>query len=90
MTSISIITATFNAADTIRDCLDCVIDQTMDVEHILVDGMSDDGTSGIAEEYGNHLAKLVSEPDNGIYDAMNKGLKLANGEIVGFLNADDY
>ena len=59
------------------------------MEHILVDGGSTDGTLTIAEEYP-HLAKIISEPDKGIYDAMNKGVKIANGEIVGILNADDF
>ena len=89
MTKISIITATFNAANTLRDCLECVKGQSVEVEHILVDGGSTDGTLTIAEEYP-HLAGIISEPDKGIYDAMNKGLKIANRGIVGILNADDF
>ncbi|MCP3932535.1 MAG: glycosyltransferase [Bacteroidetes bacterium] len=90
MNKISIITATYNAARTIRDCLECVRSQTAEVEHILVDGMSKDGTLDIVQGYYGDLAKIVSEPDLGIYDAMNKGLKLATSEIIGILNADDF
>jgi glycosyltransferase involved in cell wall biosynthesis len=90
MRTISIITATYNAVKTIRNCLDCVRDQSVEVEHILIDGMSEDYTLDIVKEYDSHLAKVVSEPDQGIYDAMNKGLKLAEGDIIGILNADDF
>ncbi len=90
MNSISIITATYNAAKTIRDCLECLKEQTTAVEHILIDGVSDDSTLSIVNEYTNHLTHVISEPDHGIYDAMNKGLKIASGDIVGILNADDF
>lgn len=87
---ISIITVAFNAASTIVDSLESVASQTHpDIEHIVVDGASTDGTLDVIERHGQHVARLISEPDHGIYDAMNKGLRLATGDIVGFLNADD-
>ena len=87
---ISIITAVFNAAGTIEDTILSVARQTYpDVEHIVVDGRSTDPTLEIVKRHHAKLAKVVSEPDNGVYDAMNKGLALASGGVVGFLNADD-
>lgn len=87
---ISIITVVFNAAGTIADTLESVAGQThAEVEHIVVDGASTDGTLEMIQRHGKHIAQLVSEPDRGIYDAMNKGLALASGEVIGFLNADD-
>jgi glycosyltransferase involved in cell wall biosynthesis len=86
---ISIITATYNSAATIRDTLECVARQTYgNVEHIIVDGKSKDNTLEIVSQY-SHVANVVSEKDNGIYDAMNKGIKLATGDIIGILNSDD-
>ena len=90
MAHLSIVTASFNASGTIQDCFDCVRKQSVKVEHILVDGKSKDSTLDIAKKYGSHLARVISEPDKGIYDAMNKGLKIADGEIIGILNADDF
>jgi glycosyltransferase len=87
---ISIITATYNAATTIRDCLECVENQNVAVEHIIIDGESKDSTLTIIEKYRTSLAHVVSEPDKGIYDAMNKGIHLAKGNIIGILNADDF
>jgi glycosyltransferase involved in cell wall biosynthesis len=87
---ISIITVAFNAASTIVDTLQSIALQThAEIEHIVVDGASTDGTQDIVDRYGSYIARFVSEPDKGIYDAMNKGLGLATGEIIGFLNADD-
>jgi glycosyltransferase involved in cell wall biosynthesis len=87
---ISIITVAFNAAPTIADTLESVAAQTHpDIEHIVVDGASTDGTLGVLKRHGRRVARLISEPDQGIYDAMNKGLRLATGEVIGFLNADD-
>ncbi|HYF31975.1 MAG TPA: glycosyltransferase family 2 protein [Chitinophagaceae bacterium] len=89
MKKISIITATYNSATTISDTLDCVAKQDYaNVEHIIVDGKSSDDTLQIVHNYP-HVAKVVSEKDKGIYDAMNKGLKLATGDIIGILNSDD-
>ena len=87
---ISIVTVAYNSAATIGDTLDSVAVQTHpDVEHIVIDGASTDDTLRVVEQRGRHVARVVSEPDRGIYDAMNKGLALASGELVGFLNADD-
>lgn len=87
---VTIITAAYNAAKTIDETLDSVARQSHpDVEHIIVHGASTDGTLSIIEQYRDKLAAVVSGPDHGIYDAMNKGLALASGEVVGFLNADD-
>jgi glycosyltransferase len=86
---ISIITATFNAASTIADCLTSVNSQTILVEHIIIDGSSTDNTLDIVRNISPYT-RILSEPDNGIYDAMNKGIGLATGEIIGILNADDF
>lgn len=87
---ISVVTVAFNAAGTVAQTLDSVIAQTHpEIEHIVVDGGSTDGTPEIVSRYGNQVARFISEPDNGIYDAMNKGVALATGEVIGFLNADD-
>lgn len=86
---ISIITATFNAASTIAGCLTSVKSQTIPVEHIIIDGASTDNTMELIREIIPH-SKILSEPDNGIYDAMNKGLRRATGEVIGILNADDF
>jgi len=88
---ISVITVCYNAAATIADAVHSVASQDYpDVEHIVIDGGSKDSTLAVLEQSKGRIAKLVSEPDNGIYDAMNKGLTLATGEVVGFLNADDW
>jgi glycosyltransferase involved in cell wall biosynthesis len=87
---ISIITVAYNAAHTIANALESVAAQTHpDIEHIVVDGASTDRTLEIIERHGQHVSRIISESDKGIYDAMNKGLALATGEIIGFLNADD-
>lgn len=88
--TISVITVSWNSRETISDTLESVISQThRPIEHIVVDGASTDGTVGILERYRDRLARLVSEPDGGIYPAMNKGLAMATGDIVGILNSDD-
>jgi len=87
---ISIITAVFNAVDTVEETILSVANQThSDVEHIIVDGASTDGTLGVVDKYRTRIARIVSEPDLGIYDGMNKGLRQATGDVIGFLNADD-
>lgn len=86
--SISIITATFNSSSTIHSCLESVAAQRANVEHIIVDGGSTDGTLDIVASY-RHVERLVSEPDSGLYDAMNKGIRLATGDVIGILNSDD-
>lgn len=87
---ISVITATYNCVNTIDDCLASVQGQSHpDVEHIVVDGASTDGTIAVVESRHDCRGSLVSEPDNGIYDALNKGIARARGDVVGFLHADD-
>lgn len=87
---ISIITAAYNAANSIRATLDSVAEQDHpDIEHIVVDGASPDGTAAVVKAYGRRVAALISEPDAGVYDAFNKGLARATGEAIGFLNAGD-
>ncbi|QKJ30424.1 glycosyltransferase [Mucilaginibacter mali] len=87
---ISIITVTFNAADTIENCIRSVISQTYpNVEYIIVDGLSTDTSLAIIDKYKKHVHHIISEPDNGIYHAMNKGISLATGDVIGMLNADD-
>lgn len=86
----SIITATFRCAGTVGDCLASVDRQGLArLEHIVVDGGSDDGTLELLEARRERIAVLVSEPDRGIYDALNKGLALATGDAIGLLHADD-
>jgi glycosyltransferase involved in cell wall biosynthesis len=86
---ISIITATYNSAATVGDTLACIRGQDHpDIEHILVDGASSDGTLEIVNGFP-HVAKWISEKDKGIYDAMNKGIRLATGDVIGILNSDD-
>ena len=87
---ISIITVALNAASTIRDTIDSVLSQSWtDLEYIIIDGGSTDGSREIIESYGARIARFISEPDRGMYDAMNKGIGLASGDVVGILNADD-
>ena len=88
---ISVITVTYNQAPVLNDCIKSVEAQSHDaVEHIVIDGASTDDTLTLLKAKKNKIAILVSEPDNGIYYAMNKGIKLSKGDIVGFLNSDDY
>jgi glycosyltransferase involved in cell wall biosynthesis len=88
---ISVITVCYNSAATIGDTLRSVREQTYEnIEHIIIDGGSKDKTLEVIATEGPHVARLLSEKDNGIYDAMNKGIALATGEIVGFINADDF
>jgi len=87
---ISVITAVRNGRETIRDAIASVRHQFYgDIEHIVVDGASTDGTAELLREMRDDITVLVSEPDHGIYDALNKGIRLATGEVIGFLNADD-
>ena len=87
---ISVITVCFNSAETLRDNLESVKNQTYEnIEHIIIDGGSSDNTLGILSTFKNDHV-VVSEKDSGIYNAMNKGISLASGEIIGFLNSDDY
>lgn len=86
----SIITVTYNAGKVLEDTIQSVIFQTYrNIEYILVDGGSKDNTLQIVSKYRNHISKVVSEPDQGLYDAMNKGIRLATGDYLCFLNAGD-
>jgi glycosyltransferase involved in cell wall biosynthesis len=87
---ISLITVCYNSAETIRDSLVSVNNQSyQNIDHIIIDGASNDQTLNIVNEKKRRIVKVVSEPDKGIYDAYNKGLKLVEDGIVGFLNSDD-
>lgn len=87
---ISIITISFNAEETISDTIKSVINQDYEnIEYIVVDGASKDKTVTIVRSFGFKVSQFISEPDKGIYDAMNKGISLATGDIIGILNADD-
>jgi len=87
---ISVITAVYNNRDTVAQALDSALAQTHpDVELVVIDGGSTDGTLQVLQGYADRLAVLVSEPDRGIYDALNKGIARASGEVVGFLHSDD-
>jgi len=88
---VSIITVVYNGAEFVRDCIESILTQTYtDIEYIIVDGKSTDGTVEIIQSYGTKVARFISEPDKGLYDAMNKGIRLATGDIIGLLNADDF
>jgi glycosyltransferase len=87
---LSIITAGYNSAATIYDTLQCIANQTYsNIEHIIIDGDSKEKTLEIVAEFP-HVATVISEPDRGIYDAMNKGIQNATGDIIGILNSDDF
>ena len=88
---ITIITVSYNCESVIENCINSVNRQkNVDVEHIVIDGASTDGTLSILESKIDKFKVLLSEPDDGIYDAMNKGLEIATGDIIGFLNSDDF
>ena len=91
---ISIITVSYSSASTIRDTFESVLNQTYsDIDYVVIDGNSSDETILIIKEYEqkfNGRMHWISEPDNGLYDAMNKGIKMSSGEIIGILNSDDY
>lgn len=88
---ISIITVAYNAESSIEDTIKSVINQSYDnIEYIIIDGASTDTTLEKCFKYENKIFKIVSEKDKGIYDAMNKGVELATGDIIGILNADDF
>ena len=88
---ISIITVSFNSAITIRDTIESIISQDYNnIEYIIIDAGSNDGTLDIIKEYEDRISYFTSEYDNGIYDGMNKGIAAATGDIVGILNSDDF
>ncbi|MEL4387169.1 glycosyltransferase family 2 protein [Shewanella xiamenensis] len=87
---VSVITATYNSASTIQDTLRSLEQQTYhDIEYIIVDGASTDDTLAIIGNESSRVTKIISEPDRGIYDALNKGILAATGDVVGFLHSDD-
>ena len=87
---ISIVTVCLNAAATVRDAVESIAAQSHpEIEHIVIDGGSTDGTLELLKSSSDRISRLVSEKDQGLYDAMNKGAGLCTGEVIGFLNADD-
>lgn len=88
---VSLITVTYNSAQTLQDTIDSVAKQDYkDIEYIIIDGGSKDHTIDIIKDNPSHISRWISEPDSGLYDAMNKGLKMATGDIVGIINSDDF
>lgn len=88
---VSIITVCYNAEQTIEKTIQSVLSQSYaNIEYIIIDGSSTDNTISVLNKYKTQIAKIVSEPDKGIYDAMNKGIRVATGDIIGIINADDW
>ena len=88
---ISIITVTYNSAATLEQTILSVLDQSyQNIEYVILDGGSTDETLQIIEKYKTKISKFISEKDNGLYDALNKGIDLASGDIIGFLHSDDF
>lgn len=86
----SLITVSYNSVSTIEETIKSVLNQSYkNIEYIVIDGSSTDGTQDVINKYKNNISKVVIEPDHGIYDAMNKGIQVATGEIIGILNSDD-
>ncbi len=89
--TITIITATYNSALSIEDCIKSVLSQTYkNIEYIIIDNCSTDTTLDIAKSYDEKIDRIISEPDKGIFDALNKGIQIASGDYIGFLHADDF
>jgi glycosyltransferase involved in cell wall biosynthesis len=87
---VSIITVVYNNSETIADCIDSVLNQSYpNIEYIIIDGASTDGIVDVVNKYGNKITTFISEPDKGLYDAMNKGINLSTGDIVGIISSDD-
>src|SRR4051794_24042482 len=88
---ITVITVCYNSAAHIADALRSVDCQTWpNVEHLIIDGMSHDDTLHVIDAHPQTWRRVISEPDGGIYDAMNKGIRLAQGDVIGFINSDDF
>ncbi len=88
---VSIITITYNSAETLENTIQSVVSQTyQNIEYIIVDGGSKDDTLKIIENYKSNIHPFISEKDNGLYDALNKGIKLATGDIIGMIHSDDF
>lgn len=91
MIKVSIITTTLNSSKTIENTIQIVLNQTYpNIEYIIVDGGSTDGNPDIIECYRERIARIILQPDQGMYDAMNKGIRSATGDIIGILNSDDF
>lgn len=89
--TISIITVCYNSSSTIRDTIESVTSQDYaNIEYIIIDGNSSDDTLPIVREYDSHISHVISEPDRGLWDAMNKGIRIATGDYIGFLHSDDF
>ncbi len=88
--SITLITPVFNSAETLADCMQSIARQTVPCQHILIDGGSTDTSLQVIEENATDNVEWISEPDQGMYDAINKGIARATGDIVGVLNSDDF
>ncbi len=87
---VSLITVCYNSADTIKDTIESVLSQSYkNIEYIVVDGGSCDATLSIVGEYSERIATVISKPDKGIYDAMNRGIDASTGDVIGILNSDD-
>ncbi|NJK97986.1 MAG: glycosyltransferase [Bacteroidales bacterium] len=90
MVKISIITAVYNNREHLKDCIRSVINQSYPhIEYIIIDGGSTDGTLDVIKEFGPQISRWISEPDRGIYDALNKGISICTGDVVGILHSDD-
>lgn len=88
---ISVITISFNSANTIEDTIQSVLSQNYSaIEYIIVDAASTDGTLNIVEKYKSKISKVISEKDDGIYFALNKGISMATGDVIAFIHADDF
>ncbi|RXJ84869.1 glycosyltransferase family 2 protein [Arcobacter sp. CECT 8985] len=88
---VSIVTVVFNAEKTIRDTIESVLNQTYNnIEYIIIDGKSTDNTMKIVNEYKNKIDKIVCENDDGLYSAINKGITIATGDVIGFIHSDDF
>ena len=87
---VTIITVTYNSEKYLQDCINSVVAQSYkDIEHIVIDGCSTDDTLNIIRQFDNHITQWKSEKDNGMYDAINKGMQMATGDVIGILNSDD-
>ena len=87
---ISVVTITYNSENTVEDTIKSVISQDFpDKEYIIVDGLSKDGTMSVVGRYAQYTDKVISEKDKGLYDALNKGIQLASGDVIGMLHSDD-
>jgi len=88
---VSIITSCYNRETTIRSAIESVLGQDYaDIEYIVVDGASDDGSMDVINEYSDRISTIISEPDHGMYEAINKGIRVATGDVIGLLHSDDF